>query len=142
MAEKLFTVSTALFVLAAVFLIIAIILWIKFKIPDIVGDLTGKTAKKSIALMRESNAKKNDRVFRLNMVPERRSPQGGKTEEIDGTVVLSENLEGSDSFFAEETMVLNTVELFDMNEFGEQEQKGEKLVMLDEVMLIHTDEVI
>ena len=50
-ADFLLTVSAALFVLAVVFLVLAVILFIFFRIPDVVGDLSGKEAKNSIRQM-------------------------------------------------------------------------------------------
>ena len=57
MAEILSIISTSSFVLAALFLALAIFFWFKFGIPAIIGDLSGRTAKKSIAQMRENNEK-------------------------------------------------------------------------------------
>ena len=56
-ADLLSTVSTVLFILAVVFLVLAVTLFIVFRIPDVVGDLSGKTAKNSIRQIREENEK-------------------------------------------------------------------------------------
>ncbi|WBY64030.1 hypothetical protein [Thermocaproicibacter melissae] len=57
MAELLMKISWALFALSAAALICAVVFWVKFKIPKIIGDLTGRTAKKEIAKMRSENEK-------------------------------------------------------------------------------------
>ena len=57
MAETLQTLSIISFVVAGVFLVISVFLWLLFKIPTIIGDLSGRTAKKSIAKMRAANEK-------------------------------------------------------------------------------------
>ncbi|WP_066891358.1 hypothetical protein [Clostridium nigeriense] len=68
MARILSIISTVSFVLAAIFLLIAIILWIKFGILNIIGDLSGRTAKKSIAKMRENNEKIGKKSFKPSFV--------------------------------------------------------------------------
>ncbi|TGY39935.1 hypothetical protein E5347_16175 [Clostridium sartagoforme] len=68
MAGILSIVSTVSFVLAGIFLIIAILLWIKFGILNIIGDLSGRTAKKSIAKMRENNEKIGKKSFKPSFV--------------------------------------------------------------------------
>ena len=55
MAELLMKISWALFALSAAALICAVVFWVKFKIPKIIGDLTGRNAKKEIAKMRSEN---------------------------------------------------------------------------------------
>lgn len=63
MAQIFNIISIVSFSLAGVFLIIAVILWIKFNIPKIIGDLTGRTAKKSIAQMRKENEKTGKKSY-------------------------------------------------------------------------------
>ncbi len=53
MAEILHTLSIISFVLAVLFVVIAIIFWFVFKIPNVIGDLSGHNARKSIAQMRQ-----------------------------------------------------------------------------------------
>lgn len=57
MAEILHTLSIISFVLAVLFVVIAIILWFVFKIPNVIGDLSGHNARKSIAQMRQNMRK-------------------------------------------------------------------------------------
>jgi Sec-independent protein translocase protein TatA len=51
----LFTVSNLAFILAAIFLLITIVLFIRFKIPSVMDDLSGRTARRSIKEIREKN---------------------------------------------------------------------------------------
>lgn len=105
MADTLVKISYIAFTGAAGCLILAIILFIKFKIPTVIGDLSGKNARKAIQQMRNSNE----------------------------TTMLA----------SEETTMLN-----DVTESLENEteilmgRKKVKLTMLDDIMLVHTDEVI
>lgn len=54
MAETYKILSTASFILALVFLAISVFLFFKFNIRKIVGDLSGRNAKKSINAMKKS----------------------------------------------------------------------------------------
>lgn len=54
-AEILSLISTISFVIAAISFALAVFFWFSFKIPSVIGDLSGRTAKKSIARMRASN---------------------------------------------------------------------------------------
>ncbi|MGI6076969.1 MAG: hypothetical protein ACOYCB_02250 [Fastidiosipilaceae bacterium] len=49
------TISYVAFSLAGIALIAAIVMWFRFDIAKIAGDLSGRTARKSIAQMREKN---------------------------------------------------------------------------------------
>lgn len=73
-------VSIVLFALAGVCLVIAIYSFIRFNIPQVIGELTGKTAKKSIAQMREKNAKTGDKSHRPSVAAQER---GTLTDKID-----------------------------------------------------------
>jgi len=74
MAEILSTVSIVSFALAAVFIVLVVVFWIRFGILGIIGDLSGRTAKKSIAKMRENNEKTGKKPFRTNSI----NVEGGK----------------------------------------------------------------
>lgn len=50
-------VSIVFFILAGVFFIAAVYMFIRFNIPQVFGELSGKTARKSIEQMRNDNAK-------------------------------------------------------------------------------------
>lgn len=58
LAGILSVISYVAFGLAVLFLILAVYFWFRYNIPAVVGDLTGRTARKSIARIRESNEKK------------------------------------------------------------------------------------
>lgn len=57
MVETLSTLSVTSYILAGVFLVTAIVLWFVLKIPRVIGDLSGRNARKSIAEMRNGNEK-------------------------------------------------------------------------------------
>lgn len=167
MAETLGTLSIISFVVAGITLAIAIVLWFFFEIPTVVGDLTGRTARKSIARMRAENEKTGTKKYKESKTNIER---GKLTETMSGinrntdddrpeTGLLAENRGGDTE--TEETGLLNaetstvsdsetTGLLVDENETvslgNEVETKerigGKSLTMIEEVMLIHTEEVI
>ena len=73
-ANTLFIISNASFVAAAVCGIVAIILFFKFHIPSVINDLSGRSARKSIEMMRLQNDKKG----MLPADPKRRKKKGRK----------------------------------------------------------------
>ena len=72
MAETLSMISIIAFVLAGICLVATIILFIYFKIPSIIGDLSGKTARKSIEQMRQNNEKTGNKSYKPSKVNEKR----------------------------------------------------------------------
>ena len=169
MAETLSTLSIISFVLAAVALAVAIVLWFFFDIPTVIGDLTGRTARKSIAKMRAENEKSGVKKYkesRTNVergkLTETMSGIKGKSKGEDDrpeTGLLVENK--AETIENEETGLLNgeatgildveaTGLLVDENEtvalqrnvLSKKRVGGKKLTIIEEVMIIHTDEVI
>lgn len=63
MAQVYNIISIVGFSLAGIFFILAVVFWIRFNIPKIVGDLTGRTARKSISQMRSENERSGKKVY-------------------------------------------------------------------------------
>ncbi len=127
MAETLSMISLISFLAAGAFAILAVILWFVFRIPTVAGELSGRIAKKSIERMRKSNE------------------EAGKSR-IGGENVKSDPLfeSGGGVYYSEETR-----ELTDENDAGatritQAEHRGPaaKIDLLEEILLIHTKEVI
>ena len=55
MAETFNLISIISFIVALIFTILAVVLWFAFKIPSVIGDLSGRTAKKSIENLHKHN---------------------------------------------------------------------------------------
>lgn len=170
MAEILSIISTVSYILAALFLILAVFLWFKFKIPIIVGDLTGRNAKKSIAKIRENNEKTGVKTHRssktnvdrgkLTTDIKKENKKAEKSTVIDyyaETGLLNENnaRNANDVVVEQGTSLLNsdTTETLDDAETtlladGRSTQQRDEAVkrldfrMLEEIIMIHTDEVI
>lgn len=59
------------FVLAAILLVVAVVLFIRWRIPAVVGDLSGQTAKRQVKKMRQASA---DAAQKVNFVPGAKAP--------------------------------------------------------------------
>lgn len=171
MAQTLQTLSVISFAVAGICLVLAIFFWFFFKIPTVIGDLSGRTARKSIAKMRAANEKSGAKTYKESKINAERGkltgaiPEQSKTEKNtknDGkpeTRLLADN--EAEGYEAETTGVLNeatdipesetTGLLIDENATAPLDAPipksptrvgGKKLEMLDDVMIVHTNEVI
>ena len=159
-ANTLFIISNASFVAAAVCGIVAIIFFFKFHIPSVINDLSGRSARKSIAMMRLQNDKKGNASRRSEKKkkekPETNKNSGRKTESNGNgrleTGLLEENLRNTSA--SEATTLLVDEEatgLLDQNETAPlvkdktahtRPVSSVKLKMLEEVMIVHSEETI
>ncbi len=133
--ELLQTFSLVAYILAAVFFVVAILLFFLLEVPKLIGDLSGKTAKKAIEEIRKQNERTGDKVYKPSAVNAARgaltdkiSPSGhlqkrdtslgaaGQTEKIateqlqsEETTILCSEAEATTvlSRLTEETTVLN-----------------------------------
>ena len=153
MAEILSISSLISFVFSGICFILATFFWFKFKIPSVIGDLSGKTARKSIAKMRESNEKSGKKSYQSSSVNVNR---GKVTESMSDTRpetgILKENKgriadrQGTELLNEDETTGLlieeGTEPLQQIEEKFVRRTGGKELVILEEIMLVHTDEVL
>lgn len=198
MAATLSELSIGFYVVAAIALVTAVFLWFYLKIPGVISDLSGRTAKRSIARVRaknEASGKKSHHSSGANaarvkltgpvqyptaeqsteeidptgsaetsLLTENRAQSGGEMPE---TGLLAENQAQSGTempetgllaanraapaapaeettLLAEETTLLvDGVETPGKQSASVKERPGKKqLKLLDEVVFIHTDEVI
>ena len=166
MADILSIVSLVSFIIAGISLVVAVFLWINFKIPTVIGDLTGRTARKSIAKMRASNEASGSKSYRPSTTNVNR---GKLTDTMPDSVklnqqvtapapfdkgqtgILDENKASGNS--AESTAMLDDsatelllgseeTELLAQEAQAKRKAAKKKLRMLDEVIYTHTDEVI
>ena len=170
-AEILSLVSLISYIIAGISLVLAVFFWFAFKIPSVIGDLSGRTARKSIARMRASNEKAGGQGYKPSATNANRgkltdtmqhskkpkaNPPQKKAESNSGmpeSGVLSSNkadLPGADQTdLLEDSQATGllvdadaTAPLHDEPAQRVKHIGGKKLTMLDEVILIHTDEVI
>jgi len=165
-SEILSLISVASFIAAGIFLILAVFFWFRFKIPEVIGDLSGRTARKSIARMRAYNEQSGNKSYRASSVnvsrgkitsqmteknediaktsEEDRRPQTSLLSENNASAPASQQTELLDS---EQTAGLPvdsdaTIALHGEGSGMIRRSGGKKLDMLDEVIMIHTQEVI
>lgn len=174
MAETLSTLSIISFAVAGVCFAIAVFFFFFFKIPTVIGDLSGKTARKSIAKMRAANEKTGNKSYKESKTNLNRgkvtdtmhnfgktskkvsanngtNPETGLLNENKAVKNVSEETalldDEATGFLDDETTGLlvdadATAPLDNQVQSVSKRTGGKKLVMIDEVMLVHTDEVI
>ena len=166
MAETLSTLSIISFIVAGACLVFSIFLWIFFKTPTVIGDLSGRNARKSIARMRAANEKSGSKSYKESKINAERGKltdtmqhskklkrEQGVSDERPDTGLLNENRADEPSTDTTGILGSGTTELLiDENATAPlddpvkqkpiKREGGIKLQMLDEVLFIHTDEVI
>lgn len=166
MAHTLQILSIVSFAVAGVCFVLAVFFWIFFKIPTVIGDLSGRTAKKSIAKMRAANEKsgvKSYKASKLNAergkltstmpgIEKAKKGKSGANSEKPETGLLAGNRaeeldpEATCKLESETTGLLiddnATTPLAPTTHSPIPRSVGKRLEMIEEVMLVHTEEVI
>ena len=174
MAETLSTVSLIAFIIAGVCFAIAVALFFVFGIPSVIGDLSGRTARKSIKKMRLSNESSGNKSFRPSETnvsrgkltatmqhdtkkgktsPKKENKQNtashkqGDLNTTENDIVETGLLEGvRPQTFSEATELLedsaSEAPLEDVGTKRVDDAQKKKLTIIDDVVMIHTDEVI
>lgn len=151
MAETLSNLSFVCYILAAIFLVAGISLFIVLRIPKTFGDYTGKSARKKIMKIRDANEKTGNKSYRPSQVNKERgkvtdsiSSKPNKKSKCDfpGTGIIAENK--AHRYDSEATGLLeeSTGELNEQAPVQPARISQIKLKIIKEVMFIHTDEVI
>ncbi len=147
MAQMLTIISIIAFVIAGLTFCMALFFWFRFRIPSVIGDLTGRTAQKSIAMMRQNNEQKN--MQKQSSIAKKLTQETTPLAE-DETTLLASSLgsEETSLLVAEsmETTLLreeeNATTLLAPKDGKRGSTFGRKLIMIEEVVLIHTSETI
>lgn len=171
MASIFKIVSIVLFVLAAVCLAFAIFAFVTFKIPNVIGDLTGRNARKSIEKMRDANEKGGKKSYRPHPVASDRGqvtepikqskkeskklyktsktePQRKESQTFDGSgatdVLENVNATVKLDYDANGTEILSagTEVLSEETMQTALNENTVKIKMIQNIILIHTDEII
>ena len=145
-------------VLAGIMLIISVLLFFFLKIPHVLGDLTGRNARKAIESIRNQNESSGDKLYKTSPVNRERgkltdkiSPSGSLMKDPSGRFVGAMATEkiSTQELPPEETTVLDssnetTVLSNDIGETTVLEATLENPVFQIEYELtyIHTEEVI
>lgn len=158
MAEILSIISLVSYILAGSFLVLTVFFWFRFDIPKVIDDLTLKSAKKQIAQM---HAKSDESAAaRAGQKAEKSGKTAKRKAAADNpeTGLLVDNRADEDDSPVTELMDKpaadpDATELLDMPTglLGEADDQpsappertgGVELTMLEEVMIVHTDEEI
>lgn len=136
-ADILSTISMISFIGAAVFFILALIFFVKFRIPSVISDLSGRTARKSIEMMRKNNEKTGSKSYKTSDTNKGRGKLTETMSNLNKNAV-GENRQAETGILIEED---STELLADPNETVLL-QNPNILVEIETILLIHTDEVI
>ena len=180
MPQLLQTLAIISFVIAGILFVLSLFFWFFFKIPKVVSDLTGRTARKAIAKRRKANARSGNKAYRSSPTnvnrgqltatmpsektagkpqpakqaakqqPAKKQPAPVETG-MPETGLLGMNKADPHTEQQETAMLVddNATTLLDEGmtmaldvELTPHRTGGKKLTMINQVMLIHTDEVI
>lgn len=166
MADTLSTLSVISFAVAAVCLVLAVFLGVFFKIPTVISDLSGRTARKSIAKMRTANEKTGVKTYQasktnadrgkltgnipdsadLNKMGSVKNAGNPETGLLAANKAYSVDAEKTEMLGSETTGLLideeATATLAPTAAPTAKRSGGKALKLLEEVVLVHTDEVI
>lgn len=73
------TLARVSYIFAVIFLLTAIVLFFLLKVPKLIGDITGSTARKEIELIKQQNENGRDKAYKPNAD---NAPRGKITDEI------------------------------------------------------------
>jgi len=153
-------------ILCVLMVVLSVLLFILLKIPSVIGDLTGATARKAIEQIRKQNELTGDKTYKSSVVNKERgkvtdkiSPSGKiitHTAGLQAGAMETEKI-GESSVSAEETSVLcdnNDTTVLTNNETTILDLNNETTLLepnncsngcfciIREITFIHTDEVI
>ena len=153
-------------VVAIVMLIVSIILFIILKIPGVIGDLSGRTARKGIEDIRMQNMRSGDKRYKTSPVNHERgkltdkiTPSGNLIpgNKTVNTGIMTEKIDVSQTDrldnIEQDTMVLSqefsgeTVPLLNVENMNSQKSQNiggmeERVVIESEIRFVHTNEII
>lgn len=155
-------------ILAAVMLAVTVLLFFVYKIPTVIGDLTGVNARKAIENIRNQNESSGDKLYKTSQVNRERgkltdkiSPSGSLMRDpsgiLGGGAMATEKISTQELPQVDETTVLesNETTVLSANETTvlDFSGTGETTVLVAEdipavfqieyeITFIHTDEVI
>lgn len=156
MYRYIFIISTGLCILMA---IVSILIFILMKIPSVIGDLSGSTAKKAIADIRrkneavsEANSQRIKRTEKIDI--EEKNVFTQKIQGLNETTILSPNettiLSSNETTILNpnETTLLNpeniTVLQNNKNQLTKTKSNVKKgsIQIIDEIIFVNSDEII
>ena len=139
-------------VVAIVMLIVSIILFIILKIPGVIGDLSGRTARKGIEDIRMQNMRSGDKRYKTSPVNHERgkltdkiTPSGNLIpgNKTVNTGIMTEKIDVSQNINITDRLD-NILNVENMNSQKSQNIGGmeERVVIESEIRFVHTNEII
>lgn len=118
-------------ILFGILLLVTVFLFFYLKIPMVIGDLTGTTAKKAIKSIRIQNESSGNKVYGVSS---RQSQRSSLTDKISASGSLIENKGG---------LIAGAMETENIGETEVLEpQQSDIFVIEYDITYIHTDEVV
>lgn len=110
--ETYHTVFLSAGILVIIFAVCSVLLFVLLKIPKVVGNLSGRTARKGIADIREQNVRTGDKRHKTSAVnlDRGRITDSGNIQQYSETVVLDEIRMDDDFSIEEEICFIHTDE--------------------------------
>lgn len=148
--------------LAAIMFIVSVLIFIVFRIPSVINDLTGRTARKAIEDIRSQNEQSGNKIYKTSHVNRERgkltdkiSPSGkiiknpsdvlyavSDTEKFD-TVQLQEQANANETtVLTNETEVLAPTGSDETTILDQTQEQNNIFVIEYEITFIHSDEII
>ena len=159
MADLIEKLSIIAFVAAGCCLLLTILIWFRFRILSVINDLSGKTAKRSIAQIRENNLRTGNKAYHPGIVNLNRGPLTTPMPEVSATpteklpddqvgkpvpeTILYQEAGKTQILLASEAERGTTVLNQDVNNIADTSERPKvELTILEQVVMIHTNEVI
>ena len=138
-ADLLSTISNVFFGLAGLFFILSAVSWFVFKIPSVISDLSGRNIKKAISEIRRTNEGTGIKVYKTSKANALRTKLTEEMQKVD-TDTVEELVAATKMEIGEETEFLDK----DIEKIHtiEKNQKEINIEMLEDVMIVHTSDVI
>ena len=148
MADLIEKLSIIAFVAAGCCLLLTILIWFRFRILSVINDLSGKTAKRAIAQIRENNLRTGNKAYHPGIVNLNRGPLTTPMPEVSATPTekLPDDQVGKpvpETILYQEAERGTTVLNQDVNNIADTSERPKvELTILEQVVMIHTNEVI
>ena len=159
MADLIEKLSIIAFVAAGCCLLLTILIWFRFRILSVIYDLSGKTAKRAIAQIRENNLRTGNKAYHPGIVNLNRGPLTTPMPEVSATpteklpddqvgkpvpeTILYQEAGKTQILLASEAERGTTVLNQDVNNIADTSERPKvELTILEQVVMIHTNEVI
>lgn len=159
MADLIEKLSIIAFVAAGCCLLLTILIWFRFRILSVINDLSGKAAKRAIAQIRENNLRTGNKAYHPGIVNLNRGPLTTPMPEVSATpteklpddqvgkpvpeTILYQEAGKTQILLASEAERGTTVLNQDVNNIADTSERPKvELTILEQVVMIHTNEVI